>query len=101
MSMWVYVKMVIVCVCVCTGGSPRCYDASDPQLNSTNWLVSYIGVFISYVTLSDLNSFVSSNQVTHFDAFNQSDFQMIHLNTHMHVCTFKRSVSSNSALVIV
>ncbi|KAK9981882.1 hypothetical protein ABG768_001405 [Culter alburnus] len=45
------------------GGSPRCYDASDPQLNSTNWLVSYIGVFISYVTLSDLNSFVSSNQI--------------------------------------
>ncbi|XP_051764956.1 uncharacterized protein LOC127520644 [Ctenopharyngodon idella] len=45
------------------GGSPRCYDASDSQLNSTNWLVSYIGVFISYVTLSDLNSFVSSNQI--------------------------------------
>ncbi|XP_067298635.1 uncharacterized protein [Pseudorasbora parva] len=45
------------------GGSPRCYNASNPQLNATNWLASYIGVFISYVTLSDLNSFVSSNQI--------------------------------------
>ncbi|XP_043108915.1 uncharacterized protein LOC122354733 [Puntigrus tetrazona] len=45
------------------GGSPRCYNASDPQLNSTNWLVSYIGVFIRYVNLSDLNSFVSSDQI--------------------------------------
>ncbi|KAK7160943.1 hypothetical protein R3I94_003808 [Phoxinus phoxinus] len=45
------------------GDSPLCYNASDPQLNSTDWLVSYIGVFISYVTLSDLNSFVSSNQI--------------------------------------
>ncbi|KAG1925718.1 mesothelin isoform 1 preproprotein [Pimephales promelas] len=46
-----------------SGGSPRCYNASNPQLNSTNWLVSYIGIFISYVTLPDLNSFVSSNQI--------------------------------------
>ncbi|XP_016116111.1 uncharacterized protein, partial [Sinocyclocheilus grahami] len=45
------------------GGSPRCYNAADPQLNSTNWLVSYIGVFIRYVNLSDLNSFVSSDQI--------------------------------------
>ncbi|XP_016431576.1 uncharacterized protein LOC107758373 [Sinocyclocheilus rhinocerous] len=45
------------------GGSPRCYNAGDPQLNSTNWLVSYIGVFIRYVNLSDLNSFVSSDQI--------------------------------------
>uniref|UniRef100_A0A8C1E097 Si:ch211-188p14.4 n=1 Tax=Cyprinus carpio carpio TaxID=630221 RepID=A0A8C1E097_CYPCA len=45
------------------GGSPRCYNASDPQLNSTNWLVSYIGIFIRFVNLSDLNSFVSSDQI--------------------------------------
>ncbi|KAF4117956.1 hypothetical protein G5714_000007 [Onychostoma macrolepis] len=45
------------------GGSPRCYNASDPQLNSTNWLVSYIGVFIRYVNLSDLDSFVSPDQI--------------------------------------
>ncbi|XP_050958908.1 uncharacterized protein LOC127160258 [Labeo rohita] len=48
------------------GGSPRCYNASNPQLNSTNWLVSYIGIFIRYVNLSDLNSFVSPNQINVF-----------------------------------
>ncbi|XP_052402541.1 uncharacterized protein LOC127949398 [Carassius gibelio] len=45
------------------GGSPRCYNTSDPQLNSTDWLVSYIGIFIRFVNLSDLNSFVSSDQI--------------------------------------
>ncbi|XP_056308517.1 uncharacterized protein LOC130220162 isoform X2 [Danio aesculapii] len=48
------------------GGSPRCYNAADPQLNSTDWFVSYIGVFISYVSLVDLNSFVSSDQIRVF-----------------------------------
>ncbi|XP_051560852.1 uncharacterized protein LOC127445100 isoform X6 [Myxocyprinus asiaticus] len=44
-------------------GSPRCYEPSNPQLNSTNWIVSYIGVFIRYVNLTDLSSFVSSGKI--------------------------------------
>ncbi|XP_051994003.1 uncharacterized protein LOC127651975 [Xyrauchen texanus] len=44
-------------------GSPRCYEPSNSQLNATNWIVSYIGVFISYVNLTDLNSFVSSGKI--------------------------------------
>ncbi|TRY86165.1 hypothetical protein DNTS_030216 [Danionella cerebrum] len=44
-------------------GSPRCFDTSDPQLNSTSWLLSYIGIFISFVSVTDLNSFVSSDKI--------------------------------------
>ncbi|XP_056622064.1 uncharacterized protein LOC130435436 [Triplophysa dalaica] len=57
------------------GGSPRCFDPSDPQLNSTNWFVRSIGTFVSYLTLTDLNSFVSSNQIGVF-LENQENLQL-------------------------
>lgn len=36
---------------------PRCYSQSDPELNSTAWFAEYIGPFISFLTLEDLQTF--------------------------------------------
>ena len=36
---------------------PKCYNASDPELNSTAWFVEYIGAFTPFLTLNDLNTF--------------------------------------------
>ncbi|XP_049576816.1 uncharacterized protein [Syngnathus scovelli] len=38
---------------------PRCYNASDPELNSTAWFAEYNGPFIEFVTLEDLLLFGS------------------------------------------
>ncbi|XP_036380802.1 uncharacterized protein LOC118774902 [Megalops cyprinoides] len=47
-----------------TGTKPRCYNAADPQLNSTSWFVNYIGAFITYMSLADLKTFISFDQQT-------------------------------------
>ncbi|XP_029595979.1 uncharacterized protein mslnb isoform X4 [Salmo trutta] len=39
---------------------PKCYNASDPELNSTAWFAENIGLFITYLTLEDLNTFGSA-----------------------------------------
>ncbi|XP_042340408.1 uncharacterized protein LOC121941647 [Plectropomus leopardus] len=41
---------------------PRCYNPSDPELNSTAWFVEYIGPFMSFLTLEDLE-LLGSTQV--------------------------------------
>ncbi|XP_028827791.1 uncharacterized protein mslnb isoform X2 [Denticeps clupeoides] len=43
-----------------TGTPPKCYSASDPQLSSMAWFVNNIGVFISFISLDDFNSFGGS-----------------------------------------
>ncbi|XP_031417801.2 uncharacterized protein LOC105895800 [Clupea harengus] len=37
--------------------TPRCYNASLPQLASTAWFANYIGTFIEFTSLQDLNTF--------------------------------------------
>ncbi|XP_049325839.1 serine-rich adhesin for platelets isoform X10 [Astyanax mexicanus] len=44
-------------------GSPRCYNSSDPLLNSTAWFSNNIGFFITFITLTDLQSFVSDSKI--------------------------------------
>ncbi|XP_049325519.1 uncharacterized protein LOC111196156 [Astyanax mexicanus] len=44
-------------------GSPRCYNSSDPILNSTAWFSNNIGFFITFITLTDLQSFVSDSKI--------------------------------------
>ncbi|KAF7689148.1 hypothetical protein HF521_012501 [Silurus meridionalis] len=44
-------------------GSPRCYNSSDPLLNSTAWFVDNIGFFITFITLTDLQSFLSGDML--------------------------------------
>ncbi|KAL0969375.1 hypothetical protein UPYG_G00226220 [Umbra pygmaea] len=49
-----------------TGSKPKCYNASEPKLNSTAWFVNYIGVFITYLSLDDLSTFVTTSQFSVF-----------------------------------
>lgn len=39
---------------------PRCYSPSDPELNSTAWFAEYIGPFMPFLTLEDLQTFGSA-----------------------------------------
>ncbi|XP_014897191.1 uncharacterized protein LOC106953142 [Poecilia latipinna] len=48
------------------GSGARCYNPSDPELNSTSWFVSYIGSFVTFITLDDLTSFISISQLEIF-----------------------------------
>lgn len=42
-----------------TESAPKCYNASDPELNSTAWFAEYIGPFIEFITLQDFFTFGS------------------------------------------
>ncbi|MCJ8748309.1 hypothetical protein PDJAM_G00163320 [Pangasius djambal] len=37
-----------------TATPPKCYNPSDPMLNSMAWFYQYIGVFITFITVDDL-----------------------------------------------
>ncbi|CAL8331825.1 unnamed protein product [Merluccius merluccius] len=43
---------------------PKCYDPTDPELNSTAWFAEYIGAFMPFLTLDDLNMFGSAEVFT-------------------------------------
>ncbi|XP_039993319.1 mesothelin-like protein [Xiphias gladius] len=47
---------------VSIGSGARCYNASDAELNSTSWFVNYIGNFVTFITVDDLTTFVSTSQ---------------------------------------
>ncbi|KAK6306907.1 hypothetical protein J4Q44_G00220550 [Coregonus suidteri] len=49
-----------------TGSGSKCYNANDPELNSTAWFVNYIGAFVTYLSLEDLNTFVTTSQINVF-----------------------------------
>ncbi|XP_030598784.1 uncharacterized protein mslnb [Archocentrus centrarchus] len=49
-----------------TDANPRCYIASDPELNSTAWFAEYIGPFMSFLTLDDLLTFGSQTVIQVF-----------------------------------
>ncbi|XP_070402846.1 uncharacterized protein [Nothobranchius furzeri] len=53
-----------------TGSGARCYNPSDPELNSTSWFFNYIGSFVKFITLNDLTSFISTSQVCVHIIFN-------------------------------
>lgn len=42
---------------------PRCYNSSNPELNSTAWFAEYIGSFFQFLTLEDFQAF-GSEQVS-------------------------------------
>ncbi|XP_064870511.1 uncharacterized protein LOC135566841, partial [Oncorhynchus nerka] len=55
--------MSVVATCfvmLSPASAPKCYNASDPELNSTAWFAENIGLFITYLTLEDLNTFGSA-----------------------------------------
>ncbi|KAG7485756.1 hypothetical protein JOB18_017770 [Solea senegalensis] len=45
---------------------PRCYNSDDPELNSTAWFAEYIGPFMPFLTLEDLQTFGSSEVIQVF-----------------------------------
>ncbi|KAJ3615290.1 hypothetical protein NHX12_018858, partial [Muraenolepis orangiensis] len=45
---------------------PKCYNADDPDLNSTAWFAEYIGAFMPFLTLNDLNMFGSAQVIQVF-----------------------------------
>ncbi|KAL4624398.1 hypothetical protein GN956_G17874 [Arapaima gigas] len=49
-----------------TGPKPKCYSATDPQLNSTAWFLNYIGMFVNFITPSDIKLFVPTGQLQLF-----------------------------------
>lgn len=55
-----------------TGSEARCYDPSDPELNSTSWFFNYVGSFVTFITLDDFKLFVNTSQIQIFleDKFN-------------------------------
>ncbi|KAK3530683.1 hypothetical protein QTP86_031901 [Hemibagrus guttatus] len=40
-----------------TANPPKCYNPADPMLSSTAWFYQYIGVFITFITVGDLQQF--------------------------------------------
>ncbi|XP_044043889.1 uncharacterized protein LOC122872151 [Siniperca chuatsi] len=46
--------------------APRCYNPSDPELNSTAWFAEYIGPFMPFLTLEDLQTFGSAQVIQVF-----------------------------------
>ncbi|XP_074485882.1 uncharacterized protein LOC141764496 isoform X2 [Sebastes fasciatus] len=45
---------------------PRCYNPSNPELNSTAWFAEYIGPFMPFLTLEDLLMFGSDKVIQEF-----------------------------------
>ncbi|KAF4075563.1 hypothetical protein AMELA_G00235750 [Ameiurus melas] len=44
-----------------TATPPKCYNQSDPVLNSAAWFYQYIGVFITFISVNDLQQFGGVN----------------------------------------
>ncbi|XP_053332499.1 uncharacterized protein LOC128506193 [Clarias gariepinus] len=44
-------------------GRPRCFNSSDPLLNSTAWFADNIGFFFKFITLTDLQSYISDSKI--------------------------------------
>ncbi|XP_029906846.1 uncharacterized protein LOC115358879 [Myripristis murdjan] len=49
-----------------SGTAPKCYNANNPELNSTAWFADYIGPFMYFLTLEDLNTFGSAEVIQVF-----------------------------------
>ncbi|XP_029982549.1 uncharacterized protein mslnb [Sphaeramia orbicularis] len=49
-----------------SASNPRCYNATDPELNSTAWFAEYIGFFFQFLTLEDLLMLGSSGVIQVF-----------------------------------
>ncbi|MGH0160513.1 UNVERIFIED_CONTAM: hypothetical protein FKN15_039547 [Acipenser sinensis] len=48
------------------GTKPKCFNATDPVLNSTAWFANYLGPFITFSSQSDINLFGSTEQLKIF-----------------------------------
>ncbi|XP_037550713.1 mesothelin-like protein [Nematolebias whitei] len=60
----------------------RCYNSSNPELNSVSWFVNNIGSFVTFITLGDFTSFGSASQTQVFleDTANLELFNNINIS---------------------
>ncbi|XP_023670728.2 uncharacterized protein mslna isoform X1 [Paramormyrops kingsleyae] len=68
------------------GEKPKCYNANDPNLNSTDWFVRYFGPFISFMSLDDVDK-LGSTKLQVF-MLNPANLQLFSVNS------FPQNVSS-------
>nr|XP_023670663.1 uncharacterized protein LOC111845464 isoform X1 [Paramormyrops kingsleyae] len=63
-----------------SGTKPKCYDSTDPQMNSAAWFVNNLNTFISFMSLDDLISFVPTDEMGLF-LVNPEDIQLFSSQT--------------------
>ncbi|XP_059834804.1 uncharacterized protein LOC132398984 [Hypanus sabinus] len=56
---------------------PKCYNARDPVLNSTAWFSQYLGLYLSQVSLSDLQSFSENETLLQVFAANAENLKLV------------------------
>ncbi|XP_051877890.1 uncharacterized protein LOC127573574 [Pristis pectinata] len=59
------------------GPKPKCYNASDPVLNSTAWFSQYLGQYLSQASLSDLQSFSDNETLLQEFAANPENLKLL------------------------
>ncbi|KAJ8246485.1 hypothetical protein GJAV_G00268340 [Gymnothorax javanicus] len=57
---------VVIKTYLSTGTKPKCYNPTQPHLNSKAWFSNYIGAFLTFLTLDDLNTFGTTPQLQVF-----------------------------------
>ncbi|XP_051570817.1 uncharacterized protein mslna [Myxocyprinus asiaticus] len=62
-----------------TDSVPKCYNSTDPKLNSTAWFANHIGVFMTFVSLDDFYSFGPEDTIKIFTV-NPENVQLFKLN---------------------
>ncbi|XP_067859794.1 uncharacterized protein [Heptranchias perlo] len=58
------------------GPIPRCYNASDPALNSAAWFANYLGKFLIYTSTEDL-AMLTDNATLQIFAANQDNLNLL------------------------
>ncbi|XP_078413777.1 uncharacterized protein LOC144690297 [Cetorhinus maximus] len=58
------------------GPKPRCYNASDPALNSTAWFANYLGDFLIYTSTDDL-AMLTDDATLQIFAANQDNLNLL------------------------
>lgn len=58
--MWLLTHHFFFHIYFTVASNPRCYNQSDPELNSTAWFAEYIGPFMPFLTLEVFQSFGSA-----------------------------------------
>ncbi|KAM9354890.1 uncharacterized protein KZ484_013024 [Pholidichthys leucotaenia] len=84
---------------------PRCYNASNPELNSTAWFVNNIGNFVTFITLEDLTTFVPNAQFGEFaldhenlELFNKEEISEDVINYYV-TLVFEDDMTINPAIL--
>ncbi|XP_061534693.1 uncharacterized protein LOC133403640 [Phycodurus eques] len=88
-----------------SASEPKCYNPSDPELNSTAWFAEYIGPFFEFITLEDLLTFGSAEVLQVFTVdlqniaiFNQTALP-VNVNSYYTQLLYKQDSNFNPLLL--